>query len=129
MRRSSEAATPEDQGLVSEIADTQLYIDSTTFRHSTKNTRKNIIKEVGKDEHFHIPLVVSGKNWQALVDTLVDCGASSSFVNRRFVAANNIPVVLLNKPIPVFNIDKTPNKAGALTHAVILNLQIGIYKI
>ena len=45
---------------------------------------------------------------------LVDCGATSDFIDSDFVARNRIPVRDLSWPTPVFNVDGTPNEAGEI---------------
>ena len=105
----------------------KVFVDSTLGHFI--NSAKIKVKEVGKDEHFHIPLSISGKNRSACVDTLIDSGASASFINEKFVKQNNVIVYPLAKPIAVYNIDGTPNKGGELRYATVLDLNIGGYKI
>ena len=54
---------------------------------------------------------------ECLVSTmaLIDSGATSiGFADKDFIARSNIPTVRLQRPIPVFNVDGTPNEAGAI---------------
>jgi hypothetical protein len=46
---------------------------------------------------------------------LVDCGATSPFVNTEYVSSNNISTHHLTTPILVFKVDGTANEAGAIT--------------
>src|SRR3981189_66218 len=46
---------------------------------------------------------------------LVDCGATGLFVDTEYVRSNNIPTRRLTSPIPVYNVDRTENEAGAIT--------------
>ena len=48
------------------------------------------------------------------VDGLVDCGATSDFIDSEYAAANNVPVRRLSQPIPVYNVDGSPNEAGSI---------------
>jgi hypothetical protein len=50
------------------------------------------------------------------VSTLVDFGASSSFIDKTFVAQHNIPVVTKSTPIPVEVIDGRTIASGVITH-------------
>ncbi len=50
------------------------------------------------------------------VSTLVDSGATSSFIDQTFVAQHNIPVVKNSAPVPVEVIDGRTIASGAITH-------------
>ena len=45
---------------------------------------------------------------------LVDSGAGGTFIDGVYAATQNIPVSPLLNPIPVFNVDGTPNQQGSL---------------
>ena len=49
---------------------------------------------------------------------LVDSGATGCFIDRDYVKANQLTTRTLSVPIPVRNVDGTPNKAGAITEVV-----------
>jgi len=49
---------------------------------------------------------------------LLDCGATSIFVDRGFVDRNRITTRTLSRPIPVYNIDGTLNEAGSIREVV-----------
>jgi hypothetical protein len=55
--------------------------------------------------------------------SLVDCGASGLFIDRDYDTKHHIPTRKLLKPIPVLNVDGTPNKAGAIKEVVSLVLR------
>ena len=46
---------------------------------------------------------------------LVDCGATGLFIDTEYVRLNNISTRRLTSPIPVYNVDRTANEAGAIT--------------
>ncbi len=50
------------------------------------------------------------------VSTLVDSGATSSFIDQTFVAQHNIPVVKKSTHVPVEVIDGRTIVSGAITH-------------
>ena len=52
------------------------------------------------------------------VTALLDCGAQGSFIDTDFVGKHRLTVRKLQKPIPVYNVDGTPNEAGAITSIV-----------
>ena len=56
-------------------------------------------------------------------DGLVDCGASGLFIDTNYVAENAIPTRSLSRPIPVFNVDGTPNEAGSIREVADLVLR------
>jgi hypothetical protein len=53
---------------------------------------------------------------------LLDCGATRLFLDKCYVNKNGLPTRQLQKPVPVLNVDGTPNEAGAITHVVDLIL-------
>jgi hypothetical protein len=50
------------------------------------------------------------------VSTLVDSGATSSFIDQTFDAQHNIPMVKKSTPVPVEVIDGKTIASGAITH-------------
>jgi hypothetical protein len=60
------------------------------------------------------------------VSTLVDFGATFSFIDQTFVTQHNIPVVKKSTPIPVKVIDGRTIASGVITHEITpLELCIG----
>ena len=47
---------------------------------------------------------------------LLDSGATGVFMNRKFTACNGIAMRKLDKPIPMYNVDRTLNQGGSITH-------------
>ena len=47
---------------------------------------------------------------------LVDCGATENFINTDHTYAMRLPLKRLTEPREVFNVDKTPNRQGPITH-------------
>jgi hypothetical protein len=47
---------------------------------------------------------------------LVDCGATENFIDTDHAYALCLPLVRLKTPREVFNVDKTPNRQGPITH-------------
>ena len=66
-----------------------------------------------------------GKWRQKAVVAMVDSGASTTFISRRFVQDNHVATRRLDRPIPLFNIDGTLNRDGTISEVAILGLQIG----
>ena len=52
------------------------------------------------------------------VSALVDCGATSEFIDVEFVRGNNLPTRRLERPIPVYNVDGTLNEGGSISEEV-----------
>jgi hypothetical protein len=46
---------------------------------------------------------------------LLNCGATDLFVNSNFIAQNWLTTRKLSCPIPVYNVDGTPNEAGSIS--------------
>ena len=50
--------------------------------------------------------------------SLVDCGATGQFMDRSYVERNRLTTRKLLCPIPIYNVDGTPNEAGSITEIV-----------
>jgi hypothetical protein len=57
------------------------------------------------------------------LDGLVDCGVTSDFIDSEYVKVSGIPVRQLSQPIPVFNVDSSPNEAGFIRDVATLVLR------
>src|SRR5271154_4424000 len=57
------------------------------------------------------------------VNVLVDCGATGEFIDRHYAESCGLRLLKLSKPIPVYNVDGTPNEAGFVTEVVDLILR------
>src|SRR5437899_4581746 len=51
-------------------------------------------------------------------EAMVDCSATGDFVDEEFVQRTKLPTRRLSSPIPVFNVDGTPNEAGSIDKVV-----------
>src|SRR5437899_8817424 len=51
-------------------------------------------------------------------EAMVDCGATGDFIDEEFVQRTELPTRRLSSPIPVFNVDGTPNEAGSIDKVV-----------
>ena len=56
------------------------------------------------------------------ITCLVDSGATSEFIDRDYAKSCRFNLVKLKQPIPVYNVDGTPNEAGSITEVVHLIL-------
>ena len=52
------------------------------------------------------------------IKALLNCGVTGSFINKDFVWAKGINIQSISHPIPVFNIDRSFNKAGQISKVV-----------
>jgi hypothetical protein len=51
-------------------------------------------------------------------NTLIDCGAIREFIDHHCAKSSQFQLLKLSEPIPIFNIDGTPNKDGAVMEVV-----------
>ena len=54
---------------------------------------------------------------------LLDSGATGMFIGREYVKENNFDTQKLSRPIPLRNVEGTPNKTGSVTEVVRLILK------
>ena len=57
---------------------------------------------------------------------LLDSGATDNFIDQRTAERLNLPTQRLNKPRILYNVDKTENRSGQITHYVDLEITRGI---
>jgi hypothetical protein len=65
---------------------------------------------------------------QIPTSALIDSGAASSFIHPNLVKKHNLAIQKLPYKIDVFNADRSPNNAGAITHFAKVSLTIGNHK-
>ena len=74
----------------------------------TKNTKS----------HFHIMCLLKGCHQTTKVAAMVDSGATSLFIDHKFVNQHKMLLEPLTQPITLYNINGSLNKAGSITHKV-----------
>jgi hypothetical protein len=70
--------------------------------------------------HFHIPCYLSGRHRTIKVAAMVDSGATSLFLDKKYADSQKMWQIPLEHPIRLYNIDGTLNEAGSITHKVTL---------
>ena len=75
--------------------------------------------------HFHISCYLEGRNCTTKAAAMVDSGATSLFIDQKFTSQHRMLKEPLEHPIRLFNIDRSLNEAGSITHKVRLTLKVG----
>jgi hypothetical protein len=73
---------------------------------------------------MNLPVAIGTKEQTVETRALLDCGASSEFMDSKFAELHNIPLIKLRKPQITRNADGTLNEQGVVTHKAIVNLRI-----
>jgi hypothetical protein len=98
------------------------HIDQRIYRPKSEQQlpRQYVIDSVEGRNSLHIPLDLQSVETAARmsVKALVDCGATGDFIDSEYVISCNLPVRRLLQPIPVLNVDGSPNQAGGITGVV-----------
>lgn len=68
---------------------------------------------------MRIPIQISAKKQTVSTLALIDSGAEGQFIDINFAKTHQIPLHKLGTPIPVRNVDNTPNARGPITHYAI----------
>jgi hypothetical protein len=71
-----------------------------------------------------LPVAIGTKKKTIKTQALLDCGASSEFMDSEFTKLHNIPLIKLRKPRITRNTDGTLNKQGVVTHKAVIDLGI-----
>jgi hypothetical protein len=74
--------------------------------------------------HFKIETELREKKQSAKVVAMIDSGAQGSFMHQEFAVTNKVPMLPMQNPVRLTNIDGTPNDAGSLTHHAVLDVAI-----
>jgi len=61
------------------------------------------------------------------VKALLDSGATGNFIDKDFVCTKGISTWSISRPIPVFNVDGSPNEAGQISEVVDVVLRYKIH--
>ena len=72
--------------------------------------------------HFHISIILKGRNWSCCTAAMVDSGATALFIGEAFAKCHKMFLEPLVKPIKLLNIDGTLNKAGSIHYKMRLIL-------
>ena len=68
--------------------------------------------------HFHIPIKLQGRFKSTNSAAMIDSGATGLFLHQWFVNRHQMLTQPLSHPITLYNIDRTPNTAGKITHSI-----------
>lgn len=74
---------------------------------------------------LRIPISLKVHDQTVSTTALIDSGAEGQFIDSKFIIRNRIPTHPLTKPIPVLNVDGTPNQNGTITHYAWRFLKLG----
>jgi hypothetical protein len=69
------------------------------------------------DHLLNLPIQLQTTDMQ-LTKALLDCGATGLFMGKDFTQQENINTKKLSMPIPVCNVNRTPNDASPITEVV-----------
>jgi hypothetical protein len=77
-------------------------------------------------QSIHIPVSIYATEGAQIIDTftLVDSGATGSFINRDLVQKSKIPMLRLPRPLCAQNVDGTHNSGGVIRHKVSIFMRI-----
>ena len=80
---------------------------------------------VSRQTSMKIPSIFRSAYSMADEKVLIDSGATANFLDRRVAKQLGFKPKKLERPVPVKNINGTPNKDGQLTHCIHLWVQLG----
>ena len=75
--------------------------------------------------HFHISIILKGRNRSCHIAAMVDSGATALFIREAFARHHKMILEPLVNPIKLLNIDGTLNKAESIHHKMRLILCTG----
>jgi predicted aspartyl protease len=72
-----------------------------------------------------VPVSICASSNMADIRVLVDLGATDNFIHPNFIKRMGLGTRELDKPKNIYNIDDTTNKAGQITHYLMLAVTTG----
>jgi hypothetical protein len=110
---------------VGSIKQLQALLKEAIYQLLIEWQRPQTVMTLSNKNNFLIPTTIETKNrTQISMDTLLDSGATSSFIDQGFAQRNEIPIMYTDRPIQVYNTDRTLNNNRAITGYVEILLQI-----
>ena len=119
--------------LLSEGSPSGLARDIKPGLNSSNKNNKNIMKEEIPEDAFmcsvrpareiYLSIQIapaSSRNDCTKLDVLLDSGTNAIFIDKTWAEKHKVPLMPLQNPIPVYNMDRTWNSPGSITHAVVL---------
>ena len=73
---------------------------------------------------MRIPVSITCKDRTVETNALINSGAGGLFIDDSCARKSKLPLLPIPHPIPVFNVDGTPNVNGTITHKVTGDLVI-----
>ena len=82
--------------------------------------KRLVIASTPGENSLHLPVELEATDTGEVttVKSLVDSGATGLFIDREYVQRTQLTTRKLSEPIPVFNVDGTPNEQGFITEVV-----------
>ena len=82
--------------------------------------RKYVIASTPSANSLDIKVEIVTTDTQEImsIKALIDSGATGLFIDQGYVNRSRLTTRTLSKPIPVFNVDGTPNEAGSIREVV-----------
>ena len=93
---------------------------STKNKNSSEIPDDAYVRSVRPTREINLSIrIVLFTQWQNFTqtDTLLDSGANTIFIDKTWAESHKVPLIPLQNPIPVFNVDGTCNSAGSITHS------------
>ena len=76
------------------------------------------VSGVVKPRSLYAPITVHGLKKDVMILALINSGAMETYIHPREVIRLCLTLRKLARPIPVFNVDDTPNKKGSIQYTV-----------
>ena len=100
--------------------------DKPVLNSSTKNKNSSeipddaYVRSVRPAREINLSIWIAPfTQWQNFTqtDALLDSGANTIFIDKTWAETHKVPLIPLQNPIPVYNVDRTCNSAGSITHS------------
>jgi hypothetical protein len=110
---------------IKSIKQLQSLLKEAIYRLLIEWQRPQTVMTLSNKNDFLIPTTIETNDGKCIaMDALLDSGATSSFIDQNFAQRNGIPIMYTDRPIQVYNADRTPNNNGTITGYVEVLLQI-----
>ena len=89
---------------------------------SSSHEVNHVLIALPNERTIHIPIRLSVDNQIVETTTIIDCGTTGNFIDRKLIALAKFPLLRLQRLIKAYNVDGTTNSKGNIEWETQVNI-------